>query len=206
MRIGLLMVLLLVGYFVVLPAFFPETAKDLPVISNPQYPISGVTELAVPTTNPQFESLPSSSSWGYLAIGVTDPPRLAGLVSLTIVVEGFRIHSTSNDSWISINLTKTEVDLVKATQIEQLLAVTKVPAGHYNIIRFNVTSARAVTNSSSLDLEIPNKGIQITIKKGGIQIQPSKPVHLIIDVKINEAAIKQARLVPSSWTCYEVQV
>lgn len=159
------LILGLLIYFIGIPALAPSVANQLPIISNPNYPVNPSvissqyqTQTSSSAQLMQVQPLPASPSQGTLALGVTDPPsggHYATTTSLKVTISGVSIHSDSNNSWVNIPLQQTTVDLVAATNLEALIATLNIPIGHYNIIRFNVTSAVATVQASSVNPNNP---------------------------------------------------
>lgn len=187
---------------------FLPGGKRLPVISNPNYPITPSTIPQNSQGNPtqvSITSLPNiAPNQGTLALGVTDPPshgHYMNVTSLKVTITGVSLHSDSNSSWITVPLNQTIVDLVAATNLEQLVSTIQILSGHYNIVRFTISSAIAVIGNSSISLKIPSGQIQLTITNGGITLSNNGIAHLIIDVRINEAPILNAGVfAATSWT------
>lgn len=135
---------------------------------------------------------------GFLTVGFTDPPKnghYQNLTSLIIVIDGMSVHSDSdsNQSWINIPLNPTNVDLFQAANLEQLVASTPIPSGHYNLVRFDIVSATANFIQGGLrQLHVPSGHMQISVDNGGFTVNKNTPVHLIIDIRTDEPAISRS--------------
>lgn len=162
------LVVVAIVYFLVLPIFAPSVANQLPIISSPSYPItpqvlSNQYSSETPAQTVPVYPLPSANpNQGTLALGFTDPPsggHYQSVTQLLVTITGVSIHSNLNNSWVTVGLNKTTVDLVGATQLEQLVSTLNVPNGHYDIIRFTVVSAIATVNSASLNPNNPQLNV-----------------------------------------------
>ena len=164
------------------------------------------------TTNTATSSVVSGSSTnggvntGVLQLSMIDPPHVpAEVVGVYINYSSIQVHvaSVGNESgWHNVTSSGT-INLMTIVNNSKVLGSASLPAGTYNIVRFNITSALVtVKNSagglSNYTVSVPNGKVQAVIG-GGASVQANGFTKLLVDIspKVN-GANGSYMLVPSA--------
>ena len=128
----------------------------------------------------------SSSSIGYLVIKIKDPPEGWGSASaLYITSDDINIHRADmgNESgWYKTGVSVTNLSLGELTIFERIVGQTSLPAGLYNIIRFEIVKAIVTVDGKNYSSEVASGKLNVPIISGGVRIVPNHSSSLLIDI------------------------
>lgn len=131
------------------------------------YVAISLTHPSVQTTTPTTVTNVSYVPLGTLAVQLTDPPHVPeGTQSLIIGYSGLALHEagqSNSTGFINLNASGS-VNLMNLTNFTQTIAVAHVNVNQsFNIVRFNITSARIDINGTIYNVSVPNNRLQIKI-------------------------------------------
>jgi len=127
----------------------------------------------------------SKSGVGSLSIMLTDPPATpAGVTKVYVSYSNFGIHVSgagNKSGWYPIN-TAGSIELLGTVNFSQTLGTVSVSTGVYNMIRFNLTSAKVTYNGANYTAFVPRSELIVPIV-GGVHVNDSKLSATIIDLQ-----------------------
>jgi hypothetical protein len=131
----------------------------------------------------------TGSGSGTLQLSMIDPPNVPGnVVGVYVNYSSIQVHAANagnQSGWYNVTSSGT-IDLMKIVSSTKLLGSTKLPAGTYNIVRFNITSAVVTVNSTSGVLSnytarVPSGMVQ-SVVTGGVHVQANSVSALLVDI------------------------
>jgi hypothetical protein len=144
---------------------------------------------------------------GTLQLSIIDPPDApANVTHVTITYTSMQVHVANggnNSGWHNIT-SSGQIDLMSVVNQKQVLGSANLPAGTYNIIRFNMTSATVTVHSISGDkifsVQIANGRMQVTITGGGVHVKSGATSYVLVDItpKVNYDANNGYTIVPAA--------
>jgi hypothetical protein len=177
--------------------------------------------LFFPATNRATQTTPSSQgaggssglgasypNGGLLYVSMIDPPDAPKNVThVYIDYSSIQVHdivfASNKTGWYNVTA-KGTIDLMSVVNESKILGGANLPAGTFNIVRFNITSAIVTVSSSSginknFTAMVPNGRVQVTIV-GGITVKTGQVANLLIDISPKVVQIGQGRfmLVPAA--------
>jgi Domain of unknown function (DUF4382) len=131
----------------------------------------------------------STAQSGTLAVLLTDPPTVPnGVTAVYATYSDIQVHvsNAGNESgWYDLH-SSGEINLMSVINIGQTIGSTSVPAGNYNVLRFNVTAASVTYQGQNYTAHIAKSraaGSQLTVPIiGGIQVLSGQSSAAIIDM------------------------
>jgi hypothetical protein len=122
---------------------------------------------------------------GTLSIMLTDPPIIpTGVTAVYVSYSNLTVHVSeagNQSGWYPVNSQGT-IELLGSVNISQTLGTVTVASGNYNLIRFNVTSAKVTYNGVNYTAFVPSSELTVPII-GGVKVTNSKPSATIIDLQ-----------------------
>jgi len=121
-----------------------------------------------------------SENQGVISVLMTDPPRVpAGLTAIYAYYIGLAVHGAGG--WTTV-MVAGEIELMGTVDVAQTLASATVPAGTYDAVRFNLSSA--VVTYEGVNYTAVVQGDQLTVRiGGGTVVSPSQQAAAIIDMQ-----------------------
>lgn len=130
-------------------------------------------------------STSSSSTQGQMALMATDPPVTAsGVTRIVVQYNGLAVHeegSGSSSGWVSLN-TSGSLDLTSTVNISQTIAVAKLGAGSYDMVRLNITSAIVTYHSQNYTATVRTGELTIHMT-GNVQVNSSASSAALVDLR-----------------------
>jgi len=127
----------------------------------------------------------SQSGQGTLSIMLTDPPVTpSGVTAVYVTYSNIMVHISdagNQSGWHSVN-SQGSINLLGSVNVSQTLGTVSVPSGYYNLIRFNLTSAKVTYYGSNFTAFVPSSELTVRIV-GGLEVNSSKPSAAIIDLQ-----------------------
>lgn len=137
------------------------------------------------TTSSGSSSQTSSATGGQLALMAVDPPITAsGVTKVLAAYNGLAVHeegSSNASGWVNLNATGS-LDLTGAVNVSKTIAVTKIGAGTYNMVRFNITSATVTYQGRDYPCTVRSGTLTIHMR-GNIQVNSSASSAALIDLR-----------------------
>ncbi len=97
------------------------------------------------------------------ALTITDPPILPeGVSAVYLSYEDIHIHSLSMSSWISLQQSDT-LNLLGLIEVAQLIALSTIPEGKYDLIRFLNVSAIVTYENVNYTAKMPSDQLLVNI-------------------------------------------
>lgn len=122
---------------------------------------------------------------GIFSILLTDPPYIPqGVTAIYITYDDLALHVFGlpiDSGWAGLSSRGT-IDTLGLVNISQTISSTKVPAGFYNILRFNITSAIVTFESNNFTASVRNNFLIVPII-GGIDVNATKPSATLVDIQ-----------------------
>lgn len=130
-------------------------------------------------------STSSSATQGQMALMATDPPVTASGVSKVVVqYNGLAVHeegSASASGWVNLN-SSGSIDLTSTVNVSQTIAVAKLGAGSYDMVRLNITSATVTYRSQNYTAIVRTSELTIHMT-GNVQVNSSVSSAVLVDVR-----------------------
>ena len=127
----------------------------------------------------------TGSHSGLLSILVSDPPHLPSNVSAVYISYPYMFVHTAGlpdgDGWVQVS-SSGSIQLLGAVDLGQTVASASIPAGVYNMIRFNVSSAVVTYNGQNYTALVQNGNLTIHFISS-LNVDPSQPSALVVDVQ-----------------------
>ncbi len=127
----------------------------------------------------------TSAGTGTLSIMLTDPPIIpTGVTAVYVSYSNLSVHISgagNQSGWYPVNSHGT-IELLGSVNFSQTLGTVTVANGVYNLIRFNVTSAKVTYNGVNYTAFVPSSELKVPII-GGVEVTDSKPSAAIIDLQ-----------------------
>lgn len=125
------------------------------------------------------------ASTGTLSIMLTDPPVTpAGVTGVYVSYSNISVHISeagNQSGWCPVNSHGT-IELLGSVNFSQTIGTVTVASGVYNLIRFNVTSAKVTYNGVNYTAFVPSSELTVPII-GGVEVTNSKLSATIIDLQ-----------------------
>jgi len=125
------------------------------------------------------------SGTGSLSILLTDPPVIpTGVTDVYVSYSDIMVHVSNagnQTGWYPVNSQGT-IELLGSVNVSQTLASVSVASGDYNLVRFNLTSAKVTYNGVNYTAFVPSAELTVRIV-GGVEVNSSKPSAAIIDLQ-----------------------
>ncbi|MCL4518724.1 MAG: DUF4382 domain-containing protein [Thaumarchaeota archaeon] len=127
----------------------------------------------------------TGSHSGQLSILVSDPPHLPNNASaLYITYPNMFVHTQGlpdGEGWVQVS-SSGSIQLLGAVDIGLTIASASIPAGVYNMLRFNVSSAAVTYNSQNYTAYVQNGNLTIKFITS-LTVDPSQPSAVIVDIQ-----------------------
>jgi uncharacterized protein DUF4382 len=119
---------------------------------------------------------------GTLQIKVTDAPT-PGLSDIYLSITDITLQGEGNSS-TTFHLNATTIDILKLTNVTELIGSHNIPVGNYTMIRFNVTSATGTINGVNQTLTVPSGEFKVVVHPQ-IEIAAGKTTVVVLDITGN---------------------
>jgi hypothetical protein len=103
------------------------------------------------------------------------------LFSLKVKVTGIEVYKADPGRWAPVLSEPKELDLVKISGIEEVLGQSRLEAGRYTQVRFQVEDASVVLGSSSFRASIPSREVRLV---GTFEVEAGKTTVLTLDFDV----------------------
>jgi len=123
-------------------------------------------------------------SGGTLSIGFTDSP-VQNVSHIYLTISNIQLQGAGNAS-TSYSSSSTQFDLLSFVNVTKMLGSTKLSAGNYTMIRFEVTSAVATIAGSNRTLTVPSGEIKVPLH---FQIKSGATTTVVLDITVDMTSI-----------------
>ncbi|MDG7015757.1 MAG: DUF4382 domain-containing protein, partial [Nitrososphaerota archaeon] len=173
---------------VLLVAVFAIAAVALaPQLASPPTQTTPGTNTSTSSGGSQTSTSSSGSgTQGQMAVMATDPPETASGVQRAVVrYNDVAVHnegsSSNNSGWTNFNTTGS-IDLTASVNISKTIAVAKINAGNYNMIRLNITSATVTYQGQNYTATVRTGELTIHMR-GNVQVNSSASSAALVDIR-----------------------
>lgn len=122
---------------------------------------------------------------GQMAIMATDPPVTAsGVTSVVVQYNGLAVHeegSASTSGWVSLN-SSGSLDLTGIVNVSKTIAVAKIAAGSYDMVRLNITSAIVTYHGQNYTATVQTGKLSVHMT-GSVQVNSTASSAALVDVR-----------------------
>lgn len=124
---------------------------------------------------------------GTLKIQITDPPAGWGDASQIYLnyssIEVHRADAGNSSGWFTA-MSQGEVNLTSIVNVTKNLGDKMLQPGTYNLIRFQINSAKVTFDEQNFTASVPSGKLQIAITQGGITINAGQTSTVLIELNI----------------------
>lgn len=122
---------------------------------------------------------------GTLSILVTDPPQVPeGVTAVYITYDELAVHSAASDlyhGWIELNVSGT-IESMGLVNVSQTIAAAQLPAGSYDLVRFNVSTVMVTYDNLTYSAELSSHTFIATFV-GGLQVNSSEASAALVNIE-----------------------
>ena len=148
---------------------------------------------------------------GTVTLTITDPAQAQSgnsqqydpsITHINVTFSQFQAHLAGqgdSSGWQPIKISQQTIDLIKVLSLSEALGKVPLPAGKYDILRFNVTAVTvSFSGKPSAIYSVPSGSLKVPVTNGGFQITAasSVTVQLTLSFNINEIRLMNGHLTP----------
>lgn len=117
---------------------------------------------------------------GTLSIGITDSP-VQNVSHIYLTISNIQMQGAGNTT-TSYSSSSSQFDLLSLVNVTKMLGSTKLSAGNYTMIRFDVTSAVATISGVNKTLTVPSGEIKVPLH---FQIKSGSTTTVVLDITVD---------------------
>ncbi len=148
---------------------------------------------------------------GTVTLTITDPAQAQSgnsqqydpsITHINVTFSQFQAHLAGqgdSSGWQPIKISQQTIDMIKVLSLSEALGKVPLPAGKYDILRFNVTAVTvSFSGKPSAIYSVPSGSLKVPVTNGGFQITAasSVTVQLTLSFNINEIRLMNGHLTP----------
>ncbi len=148
---------------------------------------------------------------GTMTLTITDPAQAQpgnsqqydpSITHINVAFSQFQAHLAGqgdSSGWQPIKISQQTIDMIKVLSLSEALGKVPLPAGKYDILRFNVTAVTvSFSDKPSVMYTVPSGSMKVPVTNGGFQITAasSVTVQLTLSFNINEIRLMNGHLTP----------
>jgi len=148
---------------------------------------------------------------GTMTLTITDPAQAQSgnsqqydpsITHINVTFSQFQAHLAGqgdSSGWQPIKISQQTIDMIKVLSLSEALGKVPLPAGKYDILRFNVTAVTvSFSGKPSAIYSVPSGSLKVPVTNGGFQITAasSVTVQLTLSFNINEIRLMNGHLTP----------
>ncbi len=139
---------------------------------------------------------------GTMTLTITDPAQAQysssqqydpSITHINVAFSQFQVHvAGQGDSrgWQTIKISPQTIDMINVLSLSQVLGKVPLPAGKYDIIRFNVTAVTvSFSGKPSVIYTVPDGSLKVPVINGGFQITATSSVTVQLTLSFNNTEI-----------------
>ncbi len=121
---------------------------------------------------------------GTLSVAVTDPPNTSsGVTAAYMSYSNIQVHisnASNRSGWYTVATLGT-LQLFNLINVSQTIGTTNIPAGAYNLVKFNVTAATVTYNGKNYTAFVPSGEFLVTIR-GDVSVNHMSPSGILLNL------------------------
>lgn len=148
---------------------------------------------------------------GTMTLTITDPAQAQSgnsqqydpsITHINVTFSQFQAHLAGqgdSSGWQPIKISQQTIDMIKVLSLSEALGKVPLPAGKYDILRFNVTAVTvSFSGKPSAIYSVPSGSLKVPVTNGGFQITAasSVTVQLTLSFNSNEILLMNGHLTP----------
>jgi len=148
---------------------------------------------------------------GTMTLTITDPAQAQSgnsqqydpsITHINVTFSQFQAHLAGqgdSSGWQPIKISQQTIDMIKVLSLSEALGKVPLPAGKYDILRFNVTAVTVnFSGKPSAIYSVPSGSLKVPVTNGGFQITAasSVTVQLTLSFNSNEILLMNGHLTP----------
>ena len=148
---------------------------------------------------------------GTMTLTITDPAQTQygssqqydpSITHINVAFSQFQVHVAGQDDssgWQTIKVSPQTIDMMSVLSLSQVVGKVPLPAGKYDILRFNVTAVKVTfSGGTSASYTVPSGSLKVPVTNGGFQITAtsSVTVQLTLSFSSNEILGMNGYLTP----------
>ena len=148
---------------------------------------------------------------GTMTLTITDPAQAQSgnsqqydpsITHINVTFSQFQAHLAGqgdSSGWQPIKISQQTIDMIKVLSLSEALGKVPLPAGKYDILRFNVTAVTVnFSGKPSAIYSVPSGSLKVPVTNGGFQITAtsSVTVQLTLSFNNNEILTMNGHLTP----------
>ncbi len=148
---------------------------------------------------------------GTMTLTITDPAQAQpgnsqqydpSITHINVAFSQFQAHLAGQgdaSGWQTVKISPQTIDMVKVLSLSEVLGKVPLPAGKYDILRFNVTAVTvSFSGKPGVTYTAPSGSLKVPVTNGGFQITAtsSVTVQLTLSFNNNEILAMNGHLTP----------
>ena len=148
---------------------------------------------------------------GTMTLTITDPAQAQpgnsqeydpSITHINVAFSQFQAHLAGqgdSSGWQTVKISPQTIDMVKVLSLSEVLGKVPLPAGKYDILRFNVTAVTvSFSGKPGVTYTAPSGSLKVPVTNGGFQITAtsSVTVQLTLSFNNNEILAMNGHLTP----------
>jgi len=148
---------------------------------------------------------------GTVTLTITDPAQAQSgnsqqydpsITHINVTFSQFQAHLAGqgdSSGWRPIKISQQTIDMIKVLSLSEALGKVPLPAGKYDILRFNVTAVTvSFSGKPTAIYSVPSGSLKVPVTNGGFQITAasSVTVQLTLSFNSNEILLMNGHLTP----------
>ncbi len=139
---------------------------------------------------------------GTMTLTITDPAQAQysssqqydpSITHINVAFSQFQVHVAGqgdSSGWQTIKISPQTIDMINVLSLSQVLGKVPLPAGKYDIIRFNVTAVTvSFSGKPSVMYTVPGGSLKVPVINGGFQITATSSVTVQLTLSFNNTEI-----------------
>ncbi len=139
---------------------------------------------------------------GTMTLTITDPAQAqygnspqynSSITHINVAFSQFQVHVAGqgdSSGWQMIKISPQTIDMIKVLSLSEVLGKVPLPAGKYDIVRFNVTGVTiSFSGKPSVMYTVPSGGLKVPVTNGGFQITATSSVTVLLTLSFSNNEI-----------------
>src|SRR2546422_9831821 len=139
---------------------------------------------------------------GTMTLTITDPAQAPpgnsqqydpSITHINVAFSQFQAHLAGqgdSSGWQTVKISPQTIDMVKVLSLSEVLGKVPLPAGKYDILRFNVTTVTvSFSGKPSVMYTVPSGSLKVPVTNGGFQITATSSVTVQLTLSFNNNEI-----------------
>jgi len=137
-----------------------------------------------------------------MTLTITDPAQAqygnsqqydASITHINVAFSQFQVHVAGqgdSSGWQTIKISPQTIDMISVLSLSQVLGKVPLPAGKYDILRFNVTAVKVTfSGGTSASYTFPSGSLKVPVINGGFQISATSSVTVQLTLSSSNTEI-----------------